>query len=64
MLAILLHCLIVPVTEEIQGYIPVFIFLSFLRNDSSISLAILILKLAEETLGKGVWKGCKNGETG
>lgn len=50
MLAILLHCLIVPVTEENQGYVPVFIFLSFLRNDTSISLAIPIRKLAEETL--------------
>lgn len=53
MLAISLHFLIVPVIEEIQGYIPVFIFLSFLRNDTSISLAIPIPKPVEETLGKG-----------
>lgn len=37
-----------------------FIFLSFLRNDSSISLAILTLKLTEETLGTG----CNSGENG
>lgn len=50
--------------EEIQGYIPMFIILFFLRTDTSISPAIPILKLAEGTLGKEGWKGCKNGETG
>jgi len=59
-LAILFHSWIVPITEEIQGYTLMFIFLSFLRNDSSISLAILTLKLTEETLGTG----CNSGENG
>lgn len=63
-LAILVHCLIAPGTREVRGYVPVFIFLSFLRNKTNISLAIPILKLAEETPGKGGWKGCKNGKTG
>lgn len=63
-LAVLLHCPIAPVTREVQGYVPVFLFLSFLRNDTSISLAIPILKLADETSGKGGWKRCKNGKTG
>lgn len=59
-LAVLFHSCIVPITEEIQGYILIFHFLSCLINDSSISPIILTLKLIEETLGMR----CKSGENG